>query len=143
MPLIIIIDNPKNLDAINYVKELSLNDNRIKFYINEQNIGLANSLNKALKYANGTYIARMDADDIALPNRLEDSYNYLVNNKLDFVGGVYEIRQRQDSAFGTVGSTSGVVSFAAFVGNSSRISVVCVCTAMRASAISCISRSTG
>ena len=59
------------------------------------------------------------------------------------VGGIDEVRQRQDSAFGTVGSTSGVVSSAAFVGNSSRISVVCVCTAMRARAMSCISRSTG
>ena len=52
------------------------------------------------------------------------------------VGGIDEIRQRQAGAVG------GAV-FAAFVGNSSRISVVCVCTAMSASAMSCMSRSTG
>jgi hypothetical protein len=35
------------------------------------------------------------------------------------------------------------MTFTAFVGNSSRISVVWVCTAMSASAMSCIRRSTG
>src|SRR5699024_4482731 len=52
------------------------------------------------------------------------------------VGGIDEIGQRQAVAVG--GSV-----FAAFVGNSSRISVVCVCTAVSASAMSCMSRSTG
>ena len=55
------------------------------------------------------------------------------------IGAVDEIRQRQDAC--VVGCA--FVSGAAFVGNSSRISVVCVCTAMSASAISCIRRSTG
>lgn len=52
------------------------------------------------------------------------------------VGGIDEIRQRQAVA-------AGVSVFAAFVGNSSRMLVVCVCTAMSASAMSCMSRSTG
>ena len=59
------------------------------------------------------------------------------------VGGIDEFRQRQDSAVGFTGSTVGVFSSAAFVGNSSRISVVWVCTAISARAMSCIRRSTG
>lgn len=37
----------------------------------EKNMGLANALNEGLKYAENDLIARMDADDISLPNRCE------------------------------------------------------------------------
>jgi len=46
-------------------------DARIVRLTNEQNIGLTKSLNKGLGMAKGEYVARMDADDIALPDRLQ------------------------------------------------------------------------
>ncbi len=49
----------------------SYKDNRIVYIKNETNIGLTKSLNKGIELAKGKYIARMDADDISLPNRLE------------------------------------------------------------------------
>ena len=39
--------------------------------ITQENMGLAKSLNKAIKISKGRYIARMDADDLSLPKRLE------------------------------------------------------------------------
>jgi len=48
------------------------NDPRIVYVQNEQNEGLIYSLNKAIDLARGEYIARMDADDIAMPARLEE-----------------------------------------------------------------------
>ena len=68
---IIVIDNPENIEVIEYVKKVALADGRIKILINEKNIGLVASLNKALKSAVGEYVARMDADDIAFPDRFE------------------------------------------------------------------------
>ncbi len=41
----------------------SIDDPRIKLIINELNLGLTRSLNKAAQTARGTYLARMDADD--------------------------------------------------------------------------------
>jgi GT2 family glycosyltransferase len=38
---------------------------------NETRLGLAASLNRALEHASGRYVARLDADDVALPERLE------------------------------------------------------------------------
>lgn len=82
---IIIVDNPEEIWRIDYIK--SINDKRIKLIINEKNIGLPKSLNKAIEIATGEYIARMDADDISLPKRIEHQIEYLEKNKLDLCGG--------------------------------------------------------
>lgn len=52
-------------------KVLSFTDSRIRFVENERNIGLANTLNRGIELAHGEYIARMDGDDISVPERLE------------------------------------------------------------------------
>lgn len=55
----------------------SYNDPRIKIINNKKNIGLTKSLNKGLKLARGEYIARQDADDISMPERLEKEVEFL------------------------------------------------------------------
>ena len=45
-------------------------DPRVKVLRNETRLGLAASLNRALDHASGRYAARLDADDVALPERL-------------------------------------------------------------------------
>lgn len=52
-------------------------DERIVVISNDENIGLTRSLNKALYAARGEYVARMDADDISLPERLERQVSFL------------------------------------------------------------------
>jgi glycosyltransferase involved in cell wall biosynthesis len=59
---------------------LSYNDNRILYIKNETNLGLIKSLNKGIELAKGNYIARMDADDISLPNRLMHQHEFMENN---------------------------------------------------------------
>lgn len=82
--LIIIDDNPQNEMLKNYLN--GIQDDRVHIYYNEDNLGLVKSLNKALSYANGDIIARMDADDISLPYRLENQLEYLEENALDMLG---------------------------------------------------------
>ena len=53
---------------------VSYKDPRIRLVRNEKNIGLTRSLNKGIKLAISDYIARMDADDISLPDRLEKQF---------------------------------------------------------------------
>ena len=55
----------------------SYQDPRIRVINNEKNIGLTKSLNKGLKLAKGEYIARMDADDISMPERLQEQVDML------------------------------------------------------------------
>ena len=55
-------------------------DERIKYLKNEENLKLINSLNQGLKIAKGKYIARMDADDICLPMRIEKQVAFMESN---------------------------------------------------------------
>lgn len=84
--LIIVLDCPSNSDLKRAIELIAKEDTRIRPIWNEANIGLAMSLNKALTIATGQYICRMDADDIALPNRIEQQLSYLVDNNLDLIG---------------------------------------------------------
>lgn len=55
----------------------SFTDKRIRIITNPENIGLPNSLNIGIKESLGCYIARQDADDISLPERLQKQFDYL------------------------------------------------------------------
>lgn len=52
-------------------------DDRIVRYRGQQNVGLANILNVGIRMARGELIARMDSDDISLPQRFEKQVHYL------------------------------------------------------------------
>jgi glycosyltransferase involved in cell wall biosynthesis len=52
-------------------------DERIRYIKNHTNVGLIASLNKGLELATGKYIARMDDDDISLPERFEKQVKFL------------------------------------------------------------------
>jgi len=83
---IIVIDNPDISDEIKkFLFEIQNTDSRIRLVWNEENIGLARSLNKAVLLAEGEYIARMDADDISELCRLEKELKYLKENGLQMV----------------------------------------------------------
>lgn len=88
---LIILDNPENELHIRLIQEYEKKDSRIRFYINEKNLGLTNTLNKGLSLAKGKYVARMDADDISLPNRLEKQLTYIESNHYDLIGGITEM----------------------------------------------------
>lgn len=88
---IIILDYPDNGVHKSVIEEYALKDDRIHFYINEKNMGLTDSLNRGLSLCHGEYIARMDADDISLPDRLERQMKYLEKNHYDLIGGITEM----------------------------------------------------
>ncbi len=88
---IIIIDNPDNEIHKEVLSDYAKKDCRIRLFINDRNIGLVASLNKALSLAKGDYIARMDADDISISTRLEKQLKYLTKNEYDLIGGITQM----------------------------------------------------
>ncbi len=71
----IIIDDGSTDDSVDYLN--SLKDKRIRLIRNPENLGITKSLNIGFEAARGKYIARMDGDDIALPNRLKKQYRFM------------------------------------------------------------------
>lgn len=55
-------------------------DNRIKVIRNKEKLGLAKTLNEGIKIAKTKFIARMDSDDLSMPDRLEKERKYLLEN---------------------------------------------------------------
>jgi glycosyltransferase involved in cell wall biosynthesis len=73
----IVIDDASTDDTAGILAGYAGRDSRICLLSNQKNMGLAWSLNRGLKQADGRYIARMDADDICLPPRLEKQFSFM------------------------------------------------------------------
>ena len=73
----IIVDDGSADNTLEILKKYQQDDNRISIIANNHNLGLAASLNVGIKSAKALLIARMDADDIAFPNRLEEQVDFL------------------------------------------------------------------
>lgn len=83
---LIICDDCSTDDTYDYILN-KYNQKNIILLKNKKNSKLAFSLNRCLEVASGEYIARMDADDICMNNRLEKQVKFLDSHSdIDVVG---------------------------------------------------------
>lgn len=93
---LLVIDDGSTDDSARIIQTYT--DARIRFEQNPTNLGLITTLNKGNELALGQFIARMDCDDISLPNRLERQIQYLEQNpEVGLVGSWFEKRQGAQS----------------------------------------------
>jgi len=76
----IITDDCSTDGSFEIIKSYAMLDKRIKYFRNSENIGLTKSLNLMLDIAKGKYIARMDSDDISMPDRFSKQFDFMENN---------------------------------------------------------------
>lgn len=76
----LIIINDGSTDGSDEIIRRYLHDNRIKYIVHSRNEGIVKSLNEGIAASEGIFIARMDADDLSLPARLELQYDYMMKN---------------------------------------------------------------
>lgn len=74
----LIIDDGSTDDSAEIIS--SYTDPRIRFIRNEKNIGITSTLNKGISLASCELIARMDADDISHPQRIQKQFGYMKRN---------------------------------------------------------------
>ncbi len=90
----VIIDDGSTDDSLNIIK--SYNDNRIRLIENKENQGQSKTLNKGINLARGTYIARVDQDDISRSDRLEKQLEFMEKNSdIDVCGSWVELMGKQ------------------------------------------------
>ena len=82
---ILIVDDGSTDNTEEICKKFQLNDERILLFSNKKNIGLTKSLNSLAQKASGSLIARQDADDVSLPERIEKQIQFMNRKKLDAV----------------------------------------------------------
>lgn len=89
-------DNTRNIIQ-NY------NDHRIKLLNNKSNLGISRAANIGIKASCGIYIARQDADDISMPERLEKEVSFLDQNKnVGLVGTYYFVINENGKILNTI-----------------------------------------
>lgn len=77
---VIAIDDASTDDSGKILNRYAKIDTRFKVFHNKTNQKIARTLNFGLTKAKGSYIARMDADDISLPNRLQKQIKFMQNH---------------------------------------------------------------
>lgn len=83
----------KTPDIIDYYAAI---DKRVVAF-HQDNIGLTKSLNRAIRVANGKYIARQDADDVSLPDRLRLQFKLAESQQADMVAGDFKVVEKQST----------------------------------------------
>lgn len=89
---LLIADDSTKEETIEVIDNFATNDNRVRVIRKEKRMGFVCALNIALKEAKGDYIARMDGDDMSLPDRFVKQIEFLESHaKIDVLGGAMNI----------------------------------------------------
>jgi len=94
---IIIVDDCSQDSSVEVIR--SFDDARIRFFQNTENQGAVYTTNLAISYATGKYVALLNSDDVWLPNKLEQQFQFLESHPE--VGAVFSRAQFVDES-GTV-----------------------------------------
>ncbi len=106
----IIIDDCSTDNTYEIIKKYAEIDKRIVFLQNEENKGIVYTLNRGFGLARGKYIARMDDDDISLPQRFEKQVKYMEEHKdIIVLGSLIETFPHRDWSWIHNGS-SGLIN---------------------------------
>ncbi len=82
---LILIDDGSTDESLDMMQSYESRDSRVRL-ITQQNMGVAKTLNRGVNCAQGDYIARMDADDICVEDRLSLQLDYIRKNSFDMIG---------------------------------------------------------
>jgi len=90
----LIVDDGSNVET---KKNLAVfTDPRIRILVNDMNLGLTKSLNRALKECRGDYIARMDSDDFSFPQRFASQLEYMKSHpEYSVIGSRFTITDKK------------------------------------------------
>lgn len=68
---VVIVDDASTDSTFSIISAIAKKDGRVRVYRNDRNLGTIRTLNRAIEHSVGRYIARMDADDLSDPARIE------------------------------------------------------------------------
>lgn len=94
----LIINDGSTDNTLDIIQSYAKKDTRIRI-LNQNNMGLIATLNRGLATSSAKFVARMDADDISLPNRLQLQLDTIKNNpKISVCGSSIEIIETNEKS---------------------------------------------
>lgn len=86
--IVVVVDGPVGKDMMRFLDEVRKKDGSVKIVKLPKNVGVGMASNEGLKYCKNELVAKMDADDIAVPERLELQVKaFAKDSKLALLGG--------------------------------------------------------
>ncbi len=82
-----IVNDGSDDNSENVILDYANKDKRIVYIKNEHNEGLIHTLNKGIDIINSKYLVRMDADDIAMPERIKKQVEFMESNPEILISG--------------------------------------------------------
>ena len=107
---IVIIDDCSKDNTRSVIKELSEQDNRVRYIFQEKNQGAAVARNAGIHHAKGKYIAFLDSDDTWVPEKIEKQLKY-VENGYPFVYCAYDFVDGNGNPIGHKTTIKTIVSY--------------------------------
>jgi len=88
---VIAVDDGSTDGSDALLAQFTAGDGRVRT-VRQTNGGIGAALNHAIRLATGAYLARMDADDVSAPTRLEEQVDFLKRNpRIDMVGSAMTV----------------------------------------------------
>lgn len=78
--IVLVIEKDTNTETTKICENFYKNNSNVKLIYNKEKLGIAKSLNVGIMHCSGQYIARMDADDYSLPDRLKIQVEFFNEN---------------------------------------------------------------
>lgn len=83
---VLLVDDGSTDQSAAIIEQAQERHSSLKLLRNERNLGIVASLNRALDAAQGSFVARMDADDICMPTRFSRQLTFLRETGIDLCG---------------------------------------------------------
>ena len=88
---VIIVYDDESTEDLDFIKNLIVNDNRIKLIVNKKNLGVGPSRNIGINNSIGSYLAFIDGDDLWKNNKLTKQISFMEENNYLISHTSYEI----------------------------------------------------
>ena len=88
---LLVIDDFSQDNTYQVVKQMAMEDSRIKLHRNESNMGVARTRNRALDMSRGAYVAFLDSDDMWYPQKLVNQIRAIKEKNADMVYTSYRL----------------------------------------------------
>jgi glycosyltransferase involved in cell wall biosynthesis len=100
---VVAVDDGSEDRTAEVLRQAAARDDRVRVLVNDRNVGIIRTLNRAVAESKGEFIARMDADDIVVPDRIERQVAVLrTRPEVGVVGSAVVVTDENGRAVGTV-----------------------------------------